>query len=146
MNNEIISIYITTYLMFLGDYCIIFWKICTKMIGGLDYPLMKWFITAESHFGQNDTLARDTLAGTLWPEWHFGQNDTLARDTLAGDTLAGETVWPVSLWLVTFWLVTLWPETLWPEWHFGQRHFGQSDTLASFSCFLWGTKGWKKIS
>ena len=25
-------------------------------------------ILAESHFGQNDTLARDTLAGTLWPE------------------------------------------------------------------------------
>ena len=23
---------------------------------------------AESHFGQSDTLARDTLAGTLWPE------------------------------------------------------------------------------
>ena len=23
---------------------------------------------AELHFGQNDTLARDTLAGTLWPE------------------------------------------------------------------------------
>ena len=76
---------------------------------------------AESHFGQNDTLARDSLAGetvwpvTLWPEWHFGQSDTLAR------------------------------ETLWPEWHFGQRHFGQSDILASFSSFLWGTKGWKKF-
>ena len=25
-------------------------------------------IKAESHFGQNDTLARDTLAETLWPE------------------------------------------------------------------------------
>ena len=48
-------------------------------------------------------------------ESHFGQNDNLTRDTLAG---------------------TLWPETLWPE-----RQFGQSDTLASFSCFLWGTKG-----
>ena len=24
--------------------------------------------SAELHFGQNDTLARDTLAGTLWPE------------------------------------------------------------------------------
>ena len=35
---------------------------------------------AESQFGQNDTLARDTLAGTLWPG-HFGQNDTLARMT-----------------------------------------------------------------
>ena len=23
---------------------------------------------AESHFGQNDTLARDTLARTLWPD------------------------------------------------------------------------------
>ena len=23
---------------------------------------------AESHFGQSDTLARDTLVGTLWPE------------------------------------------------------------------------------
>ena len=34
--------------------------------------------------------------------------------TLGRDTLDGETVWPVSLWLVT---------------------------LASFSCFLWGTKG-----
>ena len=31
--------------------------------------------------------------------------------------------------------------TLWPELPFGQRHFGQSDTLASFSCILWGTKG-----
>ena len=25
-------------------------------------------LPAESQFGQNDTLARDTLAGTLWPE------------------------------------------------------------------------------
>ena len=25
-------------------------------------------LSAESQFGQNDTLARDTLAGTLWPE------------------------------------------------------------------------------
>ena len=59
---------------------------------------------AESHFGQNDTLARDSLAGK------FGQNDLLAKDTLARDSLARETVWPVSLWLVTFWPVTLWPE------------------------------------
>ena len=65
---------------------------------------------AESQFGQNDTLARDTLDGTLWPEGQFGQSDLLARDTLARDSLAGETVWPVSLWLVTLWPVTLWPE------------------------------------
>ena len=52
---------------------------------------------AESHFGQNDTLARDTLAGTLWPDRQFGQSDLLARDTLARDGLAGETVWPVTL-------------------------------------------------
>ena len=63
---------------------------------------------AESHFGQNDTLARDTLAGTLWPEtlWpgHFGQIDSLAR--------------------VAFWPETLWPETVWLERQFGQCHFG----------------------
>ena len=56
--------------------------------------------TAESHFGQSDSLARDTLAGTLWPEWHFGQGDSLDRDTLAGETF----------WLVTLLLVTHWPE------------------------------------
>ena len=94
----------------------------------------------------NHSLARMTLwPETLWPR-HFGQNDTLAR--------------------VTFWPETLWPETVWLErqfgqchfvwWHFGQWHLGhsdnfgqwhlgQSDTLASFSCFLWGTKGWIKI-
>ena len=60
----------------------------------------------------------------LWPG-HFGQNDTLDR--------------------VTFWPRTLWLETVWPERKFGQGHFGQSDTKASFSSFLWGTKGWKKI-
>ena len=77
---------------------------------------------AESHFGQNDTLARDTLARTVWPDWQFGQSDLLARDSLAG-----ETVWPVTLW--PEWHFgqsdTLARETLWPEWHFGQRHFGQ---------------------
>ena len=49
---------------------------------------------AKSHFSQNDTLARDTLAGTL------GQIDSLAR--------------------VTFWPETLWPETVWLERQFGQ--------------------------
>ena len=62
---------------------------------------------AESHFGQNETLARDTLATTLWLE-HFGQNDTLVRvtfwpDTLASDTLARETLCLVSLAEVSFW-------------------------------------------
>ena len=81
---------------------------------------------AELHFGQNDTLARDTLARTLWPEWHFGQSDILAKDTLASVTLAGDTLTSDTLARVT-----VWPVTLWSEWH-----FGQSDTLASFSCFL----------
>ena len=88
--------------------------------------------TAEWQFGQNDTLARNTLAKTVWPEWYFGQSVHLARDSLAQDTLAGETISSVSLWLVT----------LWSEWHFGHRHFGQSDTLSSFplfSCFPWSS-------
>ena len=32
------------------------------------FPEVKCSMLAESHFGQNDTLAKDTLAGTLWPE------------------------------------------------------------------------------
>ena len=40
-------------------------------------------IAAELHFGQNDTLARDTLDGTLWPEWHFGQSDISTRRFMA---------------------------------------------------------------
>ena len=56
-------------------------------------------VAAESHFGQNGTLARDTLARTLWPG-HFGQIDSLAR--------------------VTFWPETLWPETVWLKRQFGQ--------------------------
>jgi hypothetical protein len=41
---------------------------------------------AELNFGQSDILARDTLAGTLWPQ-----------TTWTRDSLAGERVWPVSL-------------------------------------------------
>ena len=56
---------------------------------------------AESQFGQNDILARDTLAGTLWPERRFGQSDNLACDYLARDALAGEALWPETVWPVS---------------------------------------------
>ena len=38
-------------------------EISIRLLGSPLYNNM-----AESQFGQNDTLARDTLAGTFWPE------------------------------------------------------------------------------
>jgi hypothetical protein len=41
---------------------------CVKTIQNSAYSIVLDGFTAELHFGQNDTLAKDTLAGTLWPE------------------------------------------------------------------------------
>ena len=79
-------------------------------------PTLSSLKKAESHFGQNDNLAKDTLTGTLWPEGpfgqgHFGQRHVGRRDNLASVTMTGDTL-------------------------ASAHHFGQSDTLSGGSLLM----------
>ena len=73
-------------------------------IGFVSPKLGTLTFAAESQFGQNDTLARNTLTGTL------RQSDLLAKDTLARDSFASVILAGDILASDTSARVTFWPE------------------------------------